>query len=305
MNYRPEIAPPPPSGPLALEWRGFNVPPLRAGVAAHAEVTVRNAGTVTWQPPDTSKRGILLSFHWLDRFDNPIIWEGERTPIPHALAPGDEATLATSIRGPIPPGPYRLTFDLVDEGRCWFAEVGNRPLQLDIDVKPRLVERTLSAHVMTGPAELVSATLRALEKQEEPIQDEGSIVVHLPPGCVPHASWSRQILDAHDSGYGVVGGSVRLTGSRFRGRTIRSNLRPWAPPFGRMPNWRLPLVCPSTAPDVRDWIPIGTPVAGLPTIDMTPHAEPWICDGRIRIDLPIRAAQQVDHLPVETRSTPA
>ena len=281
------------------------MPPLRAGVTERAEVTVRNAGTVTWQPPDASERGVWLSFHWLDRFDNPIIWEGERASIPHTTAPGEEATLATYIRGPIPPGPYRLTFDLVDEGRCWFAEVGNRPLQLDIDVKPRLAERTLSAHVMTGPAELVSATQKALEQQEEPIQDDGSIVVHLAPGCVPHSSWSRQILDAHDSGYGVVGGSLRLTGSRFLGRAIRANLRPWAPPFGHMPNWRLPLLCPSTTPGVRTWIPIGAPVAGLPAIDMTPHTEPWICDGRIRIDLPIRAAQQVDRLPAETRSTQA
>lgn len=305
MDTSPEASAHPPSGPLALEWRSCEVPPLRAGVEARAKITVRNAGTVTWKQPDESERGIWLSFHWLDRLDNPIIWEGLRTPLPHALAPNQEATLTAPIRGPSPPGPYRLAFDLVDEGRCWFEEVGNQPLQLDLDVGPRLLERTLEVEILPGPEDLVAATRYALDQQEEPIHGTGRVVAHLAPGCQPAGDWSRRLLDSHDAGYAVVGGSVRVTGSRLLGRETHALLRAWAPPFGRAPNWRLPLVCPSLAPEVRSWIPLDEPIAGLPAIDMTGHGEPWLCDGRIRIDLPIRAVRQADRQRDEIRSTRA
>ena len=293
-----------PAGPLALEWRGCEVPPLRAGVEERAKVTVRNAGTVTWQPPDESERGIWLSFHWLDRLDNPIIWEGLRTPIPHALAPGEETALTTAIRGPVPPGPYRLAFDLVDEGRCWFAEVGNEPLTLDVDVASRLLKRTVEVNILPGPTELVAATRQALDEQEMPIGADGDVVAHLAPGCAPRPDWSRQLLNAHDEGYAVVGGSLRLTGAPFLGRGVRGELRPWAPPFGRMPNWHRPLLCPSFAPELRNSTRLSAPVAGLPAIDMTTYAEPWLCDGRIRVDMPIKVARQADHLRDGTPSKP-
>ncbi len=297
MTKTPEPAARLPAGPLALEWRGSDIPPLRAGVESWATVTVRNAGTVTWLAPDQTERGIWLSYHWLDRLDNPMIWEGQRTPIPHALAPGQEATLTISVRGPIPPGPYRLAFDLVDEGRCWFAEVGNEPLQLDLDVRPRLLARTMEVTIAPGPSGLVAATRSALDEQEEPICDEGHIVAHLAPGCEPRPDWSRRLLDAHDAGYGAVGGSVRLGGPPFLGRAARHALRPWAPPFGRMPNWHQPLVCPSLTPEMRSWLSLSAPVAGLPAVDLSAHTEPWLCDGRIRVDVPLKAVRQADRQP--------
>jgi hypothetical protein len=36
----------------------------------------------------------------------------------------------------MPPGRYRLAFDLVNEGRYWFRELGNERLELDVDVLP-------------------------------------------------------------------------------------------------------------------------------------------------------------------------
>jgi len=41
------------------------------------------------------------------------------------------------VRGPIPPGRYRLAFDLVDEHRFWLGELGNYTPELDVDVVPR------------------------------------------------------------------------------------------------------------------------------------------------------------------------
>jgi len=279
-----------PAGPLAVEWQGAELPRLRAGVQDWAHVSFRNAGKVAWCPPDETERGIWLSFHWLDRLGNAMVWEGHRTPLPHAVAPNETVRLTTAIRGPIPPGPYRLAFDLVDEGRCWFADVGNEPLQLDVDVQPRLEERALAVMISQGSDDLTARTRAGLERQEEAVQDGGSIIAHLAAGCVPHPDWSRRILDAHDDGYAVVGGSIALTGLPLVHRRLRQELAPWAPGSGRKPNWSLPLVCPSIAPEIREWIPLGTPVAGLPAIDLTNHLEPWLYDGRIVVEVPVRVA---------------
>lgn len=286
-----------PAGPLAVEWQGCELPPLRAGVLEWAAVSLRNAGTVTWQPPDETERGIWLSFHWLDRLGNAMVWEGHRTALPRPIEPAQELTMSTAIRGPIPPGPYRLAFDLVDEGRCWFADVGNRPLEVEVDVVPRLLERTLEIVVAPGPDELRERTQRALARQSETITTRGHIVAHLAPGCAPRPDWASRLLDAHDEGYAVVGGSVSLESAPLLHRRAKRALAPWSPGSGRKPNWSRPLICPSIASEIRDGTALGTAVAGLPAIDPASSGEPWLYDGRIVIDVPARVAQPADRRP--------
>src|SRR5262249_56507175 len=53
------------------------------------------------------------------------------------LAPGERAAVDMLVRGPIPPGPYRLAFDMVAEARAWFSELGSATLDLDLDVAAR------------------------------------------------------------------------------------------------------------------------------------------------------------------------
>ena len=284
-------------GPLAVAWLGCELPQLRAGVQDWAYVRFRNAGSVVWQAPDETERGVWLSFHWLDRLGNAMVWEGHRTPLPRAVGPGEELRLPTAIRGPLPPGDYRLAFDLVDEGRCWFGDVGNEVLQLDIEVERRLTRRALEVLVAPGPPELEQRTHAALQSQDEPIADRGCARAHLAAGCVPRSDWARRVLDAHDEGYAVVGGSLLVTGPPFVGRRLRRALAPWAPGAGRRPNWNLPLLCPSIASEIGESMSPCTQVAGMPSIDLQGHPEPWLYDGRIVIELPTRAARQADRRP--------
>ena len=69
-------------------------------------IELENAGTITWGDR------VRLAYHWLDARGNPIVWDGERTLVPH-LAPGERAAVEAAVRGPMPPGPYRLAFDMV------------------------------------------------------------------------------------------------------------------------------------------------------------------------------------------------
>jgi hypothetical protein len=119
---------PVPAGPLAVRWHAYELDPVQAGALAHARVALENAGTAAW-------RDLNVSYHWLDDRGNPIVWDGIRHPV--AAEPGERIEHDLQVRGPIPPGQYKVAFDLVEEGRFWLAELGNFAPELDVDVTPR------------------------------------------------------------------------------------------------------------------------------------------------------------------------
>jgi len=249
---------PVPAGPLAVRWRAYELPRLRAGRVDPARLVLENAGGVRW--PE-----LLVSYHWLDRLGNPIVWEGLRTPGPR-LEPGEQAEVTAHVRGPMPPGPYRLSWDLVVERRWWFSEIGNVTLDVDVDVEPRIGRALAVRGAGDAGAPIIAV-------QEEPLVDErdAEAVVLLAPGWEPATSdWSRLILDAHQEGYALVGGSVEARD------TV---LRAYDPRGGRQPAFPHPLVFPSlvvgVAPDRFE------EVAGLPASPHLVH-DPWIYDARIR-----------------------
>jgi hypothetical protein len=240
---------------------------VRAGALVHALVEVENAGTATWRPG-----GVNAASHWLDQRGNPIVWDGPRTELPQAIEPGGRVALTMALRGPIPPGRYRLALDLVDEHRLWFAEAGSETLERDVDVAPR-IERRLAARG-GDPA--------ALAAQEEALvpEDEAEATAVLGDGLAPRPDWSRRVLDAHQEGWALVGGSVEWHGGLLRRRP--GELAPYEPGQGRVPGFRHPLVAYShvrgLAPDVAE------PVAGLPAA-RAPEGEPALFDGRIVVEL--------------------
>jgi protein tyrosine phosphatase (PTP) superfamily phosphohydrolase (DUF442 family) len=53
-----------------------------------------------------------------------------------SFAPGESAEIPLHLP-PLPrPGRYRLTIDLVDELVAWFADMGSRPLELELEARP-------------------------------------------------------------------------------------------------------------------------------------------------------------------------
>jgi hypothetical protein len=222
-----------PSGPLAVRWLAHSVGEVRAGALAPALVELENAGLAGWRD------GVNASYHWLDERGNPIVWDGLRTPV--ELLPGGRVQLELRLRGPIPPGSYRLAFDLVDEGRLWFAEVGNLAPELEVEVLPRRAE---------------------------------GAVDWLPAGAEAAPDRAERVRAAHEEGYGAVGGSLELLAGRL-GR-IPQELLPYAPGGGRNPAFAYPLVCPSLLPGLEPNDEVGGLPAWRPEGD-----EPWLYDGLI------------------------
>jgi hypothetical protein len=226
-------------GPLTVRWGAPPAASLQAGTTVAVQVELENAGTVAW------RESILLATHWLDDRDNAIVWDGIRNRVP-PLAPGERATVEARVRAPIPPGRYRLAYDLVAESRAWFSELGSPMLTLDVDVQPRV----------------------------------GEPRAELPPSVEAGPDWASRVRAAHGEGYGVVAGAVEWPSRLFHRRP--RELAPYVPGPGRIPGFAAPLLCPSLLPGV-ELEPLGE-VHGLPAF-AAPQDEPWIYDGRIVLRL--------------------
>src|SRR4051812_13841575 len=156
-----------PAGPLGVRWLAYELPSLQSGAVGRARVELENAGAAQWHD-------VSLSYHWLDDLGNAIIWDGLREPLP-PLAPGEHTTAEVDVRGWIPPGAYRIAFDLVLEHRYWLSEIGNAMLETDVTVGPR---------------------------------NAAEAVAHLPPALTPSESWHNLVRAAHEEGYTAVGGAI-------------------------------------------------------------------------------------------------
>ena len=222
--------------PLQAALGPLSLGAVQAGVLAEAGLELENLGSATWRPGR-----VKLAYHWLDDRDNPIVWDGLRSELPGPVAPGARVAVAARLRCPIPPGRYRLAWDLVEEGRFWFGELGNEPLAVEVEVAPR---------------------------------DASGAVAHLPDDVEPAGDWHELTRAAHEQGYAAVGGSLEVaTGLLHRGSR---ELEPYAPGGGRNPAFGAPLVCPSLLPPL---VP-NDEVAGLPAW-RPEGDEPWLYDGRI------------------------
>jgi hypothetical protein len=227
---------PVPVGPLAVRWLAFELEEQRAGVETRARVQLENAGSAPWR--SRGREGVQLAYHWLDPLGNAIVWDGTRTALPAAVGPGETIELAAQVLAPRPPGTYRLAFDLVEEFRFWFQELGSSPLDITVVVRPRIDERRLAVRIHGAPDPELEAALAA---QDEPlVSDDPVAVAHLVPGAVPAPDWSRLLLDAHEEGYAAVGSSIDA-----ESRSDRRRLASWAPGGGRNPRFQEPLLFPS------------------------------------------------------------
>jgi hypothetical protein len=185
-----------------VRWLGYELDPPRAGSLTAARIEIENAGTASW-------RGLNLSYHWLDERDNPIVWDGLRYEV--TAEPGQRIERALDLRGPIPPGAYRLAFDLVDEERFWLAELGNFSPHIDVEVAAR---------------------------------DASAARAHLPPSADLDPDWEERVYAAHLEGYAAVGGSIEA-------RKPPPELEPYQPGGGRNPAFAHPLVLPSLLPPLE------------------------------------------------------
>jgi cell division septation protein DedD len=131
-------------GSKRLEDSGFRVAfeshkvPLQmnSGEKVVADVTVKNISSMTWPSKPDAKNGnaVNLSYHWLNKKRETLVFDGMRTPLPRDLEPGDSVALKAAIQAPEKAGTYTLEITLVQERVAWFPERGGEKLSLAVTV---------------------------------------------------------------------------------------------------------------------------------------------------------------------------
>ncbi len=154
-------------GPKRLPESGFQVEfpshkiaaEMTAGETVVADITVKNASPVSWpsKPDHKNRYAVNLSYHWLDRNREVVVFDGLRTPLPRDLGAGESADLKAAIRAPEKPGRYILEVTLVQEQSAWFPEKNGAKLTLPV----RVVDRS---EVAAAP---VSA---AMQRSDKPVK---------------------------------------------------------------------------------------------------------------------------------------
>ena len=141
---------------FSVDWLAHAVPPeMEPGAEHHIAVTVSNTGTRAWPAVDGPHApAIAISYHWISQTDDEIVvWDGLRTPLPHAVAPGATCVAENIVVvAPAAPGSYELQVSLLQEGVAWFEQLGAAPLSVPVNVRPNAVGKAAPSDAPTDRA---------------------------------------------------------------------------------------------------------------------------------------------------------
>jgi phosphoglycerol transferase MdoB-like AlkP superfamily enzyme len=91
------------------------------------ELRIRNDGTLGWRGDGS----FAVSYRWLDGSGEQVHSqghrvprEGRRVPIPSEVGSGETVAVVAELAAPPSAGVYRLQWDMVEEGVCWFSQRG-------------------------------------------------------------------------------------------------------------------------------------------------------------------------------------
>ncbi|MCL7745477.1 hypothetical protein LV476_11075 [Guyparkeria hydrothermalis] len=95
---------------------------FQAGMPETILVSIENNASFTWE--NTEDCPINASYHWLNAAGEMECFDGIRTPLEGAIAPGERAEVEVRVEPPSEPGDYELVLTMVHEGVTWFEEQG-------------------------------------------------------------------------------------------------------------------------------------------------------------------------------------
>lgn len=73
----------------------------------------------TWLSSTFTQGEVLLAYHWLRADGSMALFEGERTRLPRAVAPGGAVEVVLKVVGPEEPGEYVLEVSLLQDRWAW------------------------------------------------------------------------------------------------------------------------------------------------------------------------------------------
>jgi ubiquinone/menaquinone biosynthesis C-methylase UbiE len=118
---------------LRVELYGADAGP---GGWVEGRALARNTGAARWLPSDARFGPVKLGVH-LKAADGWLVEQDfARADLPagRGVEPGETAAIAFRFQAPAECGYYRLVFDLVSEGVCWFEANGAQPAEHGLSV---------------------------------------------------------------------------------------------------------------------------------------------------------------------------
>lgn len=147
-------------------WFRARLQPLRTKLSAAAgdliteTISVTNTSVRLWSA--SGARPVHVSYHWIQPASRRVlILNGERTPLPHDLAPGETATVAAFVKVPPVTGTMLLQWDLVQEDVTWFSERGGAVAEVHVQVTPAQQNHTAVVAPVSGQLSNTSSPPRA------------------------------------------------------------------------------------------------------------------------------------------------
>jgi hypothetical protein len=100
-------------------------------------IKVKNMSPVVWPSKGQSdgKYTINLAYHWLDKGEKVVVFDGFRTPLPHDIHPNEEVMLDATVATLDREGDYILEWDMVQEGISWFKDRGGKTLRIHVKIE--------------------------------------------------------------------------------------------------------------------------------------------------------------------------
>ncbi len=147
-------------------WFRASLQPLHAELSASAgdliTETISVTNTSVWPWSASGVRPVHVSYHWIQPASRRVlILDGERTPLPHDLAPGETATVAAFVKIPPVTGTMLLQWDLVQEDVTWFSERGSAVAEVKVQVTPAQQNHVAVVAPMSGQLSNTSSPPRA------------------------------------------------------------------------------------------------------------------------------------------------
>lgn len=101
-------------------WVNADVPRATPpGTFGAYSVVLQNLSPSAWEP--AGPQAVYLSYHWLRPDGTPAVWDGERTPLPCTVQPGQRVLVSARVKAPSTPGEYRFQWDAVHATYGWLS----------------------------------------------------------------------------------------------------------------------------------------------------------------------------------------
>jgi subtilisin family serine protease len=120
--------------PYGVRWDGHNTtrPMPVPGFLSQVNVLVTNTGTKSW--PITGDTPVFLAYRWKNSAGQ-VVGSPVYQLLPHAVAPGNGASVYIMVKAPSSAGDYTLEFDLVEKNVTWFSAKNVPSLKVPVTVQ--------------------------------------------------------------------------------------------------------------------------------------------------------------------------